>query len=886
MSFLETRAPGNTQNDPDRECARCVPQASIATDRAPQPCLQRIVITAFVSELLGRLLADEMVGGGAPVNTLWQNLRYAVRMLAKYPGFTAVTVLTLALGIGANTAIFSVVYSALLRQLPYYQPEKLFKLAESRQQHPSTDLSDTAASYPDFLDWKRTAKSFQALAASSGDAFTLTGNGDPKLTNAAQATTNFFSTLGVKPVLGRDFIDGDQQYDSPRVTMLTYALWRSEFGGDPMVIGRTIRLDDKPATVIGILPKNFEYAPANSAALWVPLHPSEDTVGRRNLRWLNVVGRLAPGVSPSQAKAEFEGIMAQLAREYPKQDASTFFLMGSVRDEIVGKIRPLLLVLFGAVGFVLLIACANVANLLMTRSTGRRKEFAIRAALGAGRSTLLLQLLTESVMLSFIGAALGLLGAQWGVSALVAAIPESQLRTMPYLRDAGLNLPVLLFSCAVTFATGILFGLAPALSIAQSSVNDVLKDESRGGTSAGHARLRNTLVVAEIAISLVLLVGAGLMLRSLRTLLQQDPGFVAHNVLTFSVNLPDTSYPNEKAYPYASPSDVRFEHQFTERLLSLPGVEGAGVVSGIPLSGGNGTIRFLVEGRPTPTGKEDECDIRTADATYFQAMKIPLVAGRYFSATDTWEAPWIGVVNQSFVKEYFHGDSPLGKRIRFTYDARNPWQEIVGVVGNVAEVDLAEPPPPVIYVPNDQGPSSFLSYVVRTSGDPAAFVGTAQAALHEIDSQLPLIQPQSLEQIAEQSPSVFLRRYPSYLIGSLAGLALILAMVGLYGLISYTVQQRTREIGIRVALGAQSRDILELVLRQGIGSVLAGVGIGIVAGLALTRLMTSLLYGVGASDGLTFASVSVLLLLVAVAACSIPAWRATRVDPLEALRHE
>ncbi len=384
----------------------------------------------------------------------------------------------------------------------------------------------------------------------------------------------------------------------------------------------------------------------------------------------------------------------------------------------------------------------------MTRSTDRRKEFAIRAALGAGRTTLLLQLLTESVMLSFIGAALGLLAAQGGVSALVAAIPQSQLRTMPYLRDAGLNVPVLLFSCAVTFATGILFGLAPALSMAQSPVNDVLKDESRGGTSAGHARLRNTLVVAEIAISLVLLVGAGLMLRSLRTLLRQDPGFVAHNVLTFSVNLPDTSYPNEKAYPYASPSDVRFEHQFTERLLSLPGVEGAGVVSGIPLSGGNGTIRFLVEGRPTPTGKEDECDIRTADATYFQAMKIPLVAGRYFSATDTWEAPWIAVVNQSFVKEYFHGDSPLGKRIRFTYDARNPWQEIVGVVGNVAEVDLAEPPPPVIYVPNDQGPSSFLSYVVRISGDPAAFVGTAQAALHEIDSKLPLIQPQSLEQIA------------------------------------------------------------------------------------------------------------------------------------------
>jgi putative ABC transport system permease protein len=820
------------------------------------------------------------------MTSAWQNLRYAVRMLTKYPAFTAVTVLTLALGIGANTAIFSVVYSALLRQLPYYQADKLFKLAESRQQKPDSDPSNAAASYPDFLDWKRTSKSFQALGAMSGDGFTLSGNGDPKIINAAQVTPNFFSTLGVRPLLGRDFIDADQQYDTPRVAMLTHSFWRTEFGGDPQIVGRTIRLDGKPAVVIGILPKNFEFAPSQSAQIWVPLHPSEDTAGRRNLRWLNVVGRLAPGVGPSQAKAEFDGIMVQLAREYPKEDASTFFLMGSLREQIVGKIRPLLLVLFGAVGFVLLIACANVANLLMTRSTGRRKEFAIRAALGAGRSTLLGQLLTESLLLSFIGAGLGLLGAQWGVNALVTAIPESQLQSLPFLRDAGLNVPVLIFLCVATLATGILFGLTPGFSIARSPVNDVLKEETRGGTSGGHARFRNTLVVAEIAISLVLLVGAGLMLRSLGALLRQNPGFDEHHVLTFDVSLPDTSYPADPTYPFASPSDTRFEHQFTERLRNLPGVEGVGSVNGVPLSGGGGTIRFLVEGRPARTGEEDECNIKEVDASYFQAMKIPLIGGRYFSAVDTWEAPWVVVVNRSYANTYFHGEDPIGKRIRFTYDARNPWMQIVGIVGDVSELDLAAPPPPIIYTTNDQGPSSYLSYVVRTAGDPAAFIGAAREALRQLDPQLPLIAPQSLEQVANQSASVFLRRYPSYLIGSFAGLALILAMVGLYGLISFTVQQRTREIGIRVALGAQSRDILALVLRQGIRSVLVGVGVGIVAGLALTRLMTSLLYGVAPSDGLTFASVSLLLLLVAMLACAIPAMRAMRVDPLEALRHE
>jgi putative ABC transport system permease protein len=819
------------------------------------------------------------------MGTLSQNLRYAVRALGNSPGFALVVVLTLALGIGANTAIFSVVYSALLRPLPYREPGKLLHLGETRSQLDNS-AGGAQASYPDYLDWKHTAKSIQSFAGYSGDAFTLAANGEPKNTFAAQVTPNFFSTLGVKLTLGRDFVEDEMQADGPHVTILTDGFWRTEFGADPKIVGRVIHLDGKPATIIGVLPREFEFAPANSAPVWVPIHQTGDPITRRSLRWLTVFGRLAPGFTPEQARVEMESINAQLSRAYPKENSSTFFVMESLTEQIVGKVRPLLLILLGAVGFVLLITCANVANLVMTRSIGRRKEFAVRSALGASRATLLWQLLTESLLLSSIGAAVGLVGARWGVDLLVAAIPESQLQAMPYLRNAGINLPVLLFLCGVTVFTGILFGLAPGLDASRASLNDMLKDETRGGTSAGHARLRNTLVIAEISISLVLLVGAGLLLKSLHALLAQDPGFNLHNVLTFSVNLPDASYPSDKTFPYYSAAAVRFDHEFTQRLRSLPGIVEMGQTSGIPASGGSGSIRFVVEGRPTAAGQEDECQILGISTGYFPALKIPLVDGRFFTANDSIDAPGVVVVSRAFVKAYFRGENPIGKRIRFTFSAQNPFLQIVGVAGDTASVDLAAPPPPIIYAPNDQGPNTFLSYIVRTAGEPVAFVGAARSALHAMDPQLPMIQPQSLEEIANQSPSVFLRRYPSYLIGSLATLALILAVVGLYGLISHMVLQRTREIGIRVALGAQRRDILRMVLRQGVRATLAGVGIGVLAGLALTRLLRSLLYGVTPGDWFTFLSVAVLLLVVALAACSIPAWRAMRVDPIVALRYE
>ena len=819
---------------------------------------------------------------------LAQDFRYGMRMLRKSRGFTAVAVVTLALAIGANTAIFSVLYPALLRPLPYRQPDKLVTLGENRRQ---SDCCAFASSYPDYLDWKRSAKSFESLAGFSSDPFTLSGAGDPRMIFGAMVTSNFFSTLGVRPMLGRDFVADDElpQGAGPAVAILSYNFWRSDFSADPNVIGRTIRLDNKAITVVGVLPRSFEFAPAASAPLWVPLHTNAYMATARNARWLEVIGRLAPGVSIEQARAEMDAISGQLAQEYPKQDASIFVTVGSLREEIVGNIRPLLLILFGAVSLVLLIACANVANLLMTRAIDRRREFAIRAALGAVRAHLLLQLLTESLLLSIMGAVLGLLGAAVGVRLLVGAIPEVRLESMPYLKDVGVNLPVLTFVCGITLLTAILFGIGPGFAVSQAPITEGLKDESRGGTSAAHKRLRNMVVIGEIALSMVLLVAGGLMLQSLRTLLQQNPGFQPQHLLTFDVNLPGLSYPTAKAWPFDNPNGLRQEHEFLERLRSLPGVRSASATSALPITENRSRNRFVIEGRPRVEGQDEDCVTRRVEASYFATMEIPLIAGRLFTAADTKDAPVVAVVNQAWVRRYVgRGEDPIGKRVRMTFSANEPFRQIAGVVGDVAEDSLAVPPPPVMYFPVDQssGYTTYLRYVVRTAGDPAGLVGLVRSTLRDLDPQLAVIQPQSMEEVVNRSPAVFLRRYPFYLIGGFGALALVLAMIGLYGLISYTVLQRTREIGIRLALGAQREDILRLVLRQGVLAAVVGVGIGLVFGLALIRVMASLLYGLNYSAWMVFAFVALLLTLVAITASYFPARRATKVDPIVALRNE
>jgi putative ABC transport system permease protein len=811
-----------------------------------------------------------------------QDLRFGARMLRKSPGFTAVAVITLALGIGANTAVFSVVYVALVRPLPYAQPSRLITLGEVRSQQDAANSSAESwnASYPDYLDWARQSKAFQSLAGFSRDGFVFRGAGEPHIILGMQTTTNFFSTLGVRPFLGRAFVSGEDVASGPKVAILSYDFWKSEFNGDPNTLGRSIRLDSNSVSIIGVLPRDFEFAPGRNADLWVPFHIGQDMASRRNLRWMPVIGRLAPGVTAAQARTEMDAIDARLAAAYPKENAAIQVVMMPLSDRIVGQVRPLLLVLFGAVGFVLLIACANVANLLTVRASGRRKEFLIRAALGASRGRLASQLLAESMILAAAGGAFGFLIAQWGTAALITGIPQSLRDYMPFLRDAHASPAVFAFLCAVALSTGLVFGLAPALQVSAQRAGDALKEETRASAGAARTRLRDALVVTEIAFSLVLLVAAGLMVQSLTALLHRNPGFDARNLLTFSVNLPDTSYPKD-------PDAIRFNDQFMGRVRALPGVEGIATNSVLPLTGGGNTIRFVIEGHTALTGHEDESYIRDASPDYFSVLKIPLVTGRFFNeSADSATAPLHVIVNQAWAKCYMPGEDPIGKRIKFTWSPTQKYRQIVGMVGNDADASLDSPDEPMLFLPFDQSADSYISYAVRTSGNPAGVVGAIRSALHEVDPDLFLIKPLAMEQIIAQSPSVFLRRYPSYLIGSFAGLALVLATVGLYGLISYSVSERTRELGIRIALGAQRQDIMQLVLGQGVRLALIGVGAGVIAALGLARLTRSLLFGVSAADPVSYAAAAVLLATVALAACYIPARRAMRVDPIVALRHE
>jgi putative ABC transport system permease protein len=809
------------------------------------------------------------------MRTLWEDLRYGVRALLKNPGFSLIAILTLALGIGANTAIFTVVNAALLRGLPYREPERLVHLWEGT---PQKEFPRREASYPDFLDWRQN-QSFESMAAYTGGGFTLTGRDAPERIQGARGSADFFKTLGVEPILGRAFQPGEDQPGAANVVLLSYGLWQRRFGGDSSIVGQSLTLNDSPYTVIGVLPPNFQFAPRGGAEMWTPFAPSEAQLSRRYLHGTNVIARLKPEISTQQATAEMSVIGGRIAAQHAESHTGTSIQIVPLQEEIVGSVKPILLALLCAVWFVLLIVCANVAGLTLVRAAGRAPEIAIRMALGATRARVARQLLTESVALSLIGGAAGLLLARWGVDALVAAIPEARLGAMPYLRNLNLDGSILAFTAALSLGAGIVFGLAPAFQATRRELSESLR---AGGKSAivTRQRLRNGLVVTEIALALVLLIGAGLMTKSLMRLLTVDPGFKTENLFMMAVVLP--------AAKYAEGGKVAaFHQQLIARMEALPGVQGAATVGTLPLVGGN-TTRFFVEGEPLPPPDQlIEANIRDVSAGYFRTMGIPLISGRPFNDRDNATAPRAVIVNQTLARRVFPNASNsevVGRRVIFSGSDRTP-NEIVGVVGDEKVNGLDARTTPVVYYPFLQAPSPFTNLIVR-----APNASTLAAAIRKeglaLEPGLTFFGGWTMERLMENLPATFARRYPTYLIGIFAVIALALAAIGIYGVISYSVSQRTREIGVRMALGARRRDVLTLVLKQGMTLTVTGVAIGLVVAFGLTRLMSNLLFSVDASDPTTFAAIVGVLLAVALVACYLPARKAAKVDPMIALRSE
>ena len=822
----------------------------------------------------GRLTRIKELGyevrGGGMLETLWQDLRYGARMLLKNPGFTLVAVLTLSLGIGANTAIFSVVNAVLLRPLPFAEPERLVWLWDTQPQLPTAP-----ASLPDFLDWKSQNKSFEHLAAfESGSMFLDTGDG-MRDTPVGLVTPETFALFRVNPILGRTFTDEETLPGRFRVAVLSHGMWRSRFGSDPNVLGRTIDVSGAPYTIIGVMPEGFSFP--DRAELWRPL-PIDPNKLDRGPHYLRVVGRLKPGVTLAQAQAEMSTIAARLAQQYPEKIAGHGVKLELLRDVVVGDIGPALFVLLGAVGFVLLIACANVANLLLARVGVRQKEIAVRTALGASRLRIVRQLFTESLMLSAVGGAAGLLIAVWGVNWLVSLGPN----TIPRVQEIAVDPRVICFTLLISVATSLLFGLAPALQASRPDLTGALKEGGRGSAGLLRNRLRSVLVISEVALSLVLLIGAGLMIRSFAKLSHVDPGFDPDHVFTMGVALLPSKYPDDGRV-------ASFYSQLLERAAATPGVASAGAISDLPFSGSNTSDSFTIEGRP-PVAKEEEpsTEYRVVTPRYFESMGIPLVSGRDVAWTDTKQAPNVVVINQAFARRHFAGESPLGHRLRLQGQERDPLL-IVGVVGDVRHIGLDEQPLPEAYVPFLQDPLSetyqrSMTIVARTQSDPGAVAASLRATVTSLDKSLPVFAFKPMTEYLRDS--LARRRFNLILLTAFGVVALALAAVGIYGVISYGVTQRTHEIGIRMALGAEKGDVLLLVVRQGMIMALGGVAIGLLASLALTRLMETLLFDVSVTDPLTFAGIALLLTSVALLACFVPARRAAKVDPLVALRYE
>jgi putative ABC transport system permease protein len=823
------------------------------------------------------------------METLLQDLRFAGRTLIKQPAFTLIAILTLALGIGANTAIFSVVDSVLLAPLPFRHAERLTMIwASNPELARKVGLPNKLPVSPGtFYDWK-TAKSFEKMAMVTADRLNLTGAGEPEQIAAAGVSGEFFQVLGAPALLGRTLLPEDDDKGKRTTVLLAHHFWQSRFGGDRGIVGGTVQLDGVPLAVVGVMPPEFVfprggempagYGFAARPDVWVPMAlPPKQRQSRGNRGQL-AIGLLKPGISIPTAQAEMNAIADRIEKIFPESDKGWRPRVDPLPEQLVGDIRPALLILLGAVGLVLLIACVNVANLLLAQAAARQKEIAVRTALGAGRGRMVRQLLTESALLAFAGGAVGLLLAYWGLRAFALWIPDD----VPVARDLTLDPRVLLFTLGVVLLTGALAGLAPALQMTRPDLAESLRDGTRAGSgTARGGRTRSALVVIETAVAVLLVAGAGLLIRSFARLTDVNPGFRPEGVLSFQVPLPESKYGED-------PQQAAFTSALLERLRALPGVDAAGMISDLPLSGSEEIEGLVIEGRPRPRQLSETplADFRQASPGYFEALGVRLIRGRAFAESDGDKAPRVAVVDETMVRTYFPGTDGIGKRFRLGNfdDAKEPWITIVGVVGNVRNSGLHVEPRPQVYVPQAQRPTSSQYFVLRAKRDPGTLVADARAAVLAIDRDQPVARVLPMARVVSESMAG--RRFNMVLLGVFAVLALVLAAVGIYGITSYSVAQRTREMGLRMALGAQPWTVLRLVLREAGWLALIGLAAGLVLAFAATRVMASLLFNTGATDPATFASVAAALALVSLFAAWVPGRRATRVDPMVAMRSD
>jgi len=800
------------------------------------------------------------------METLLRDMRYGIRSLLKRPGFTVVALIALALGIGANTAIFSLVNAVLLRPLPFAEPDRLVWMWGNIR----NGGNHASVSPLDFLDYRKQNTTFAEFAATFSVplSLNLTGSGEPERLTVAGVTGNYFQALGVKPLLGRTFLPENESTGHDQVAVLSYGLWQKRFGGDPAIVNKTLTLDGKTCEILGVMPKDFSFP--QGAELWFPMNfEISPGMKQRKAHFLRPIGRLKAGVTLAQAQADTDAVARRLEEQYPDTNRGWNLRLVSLREQLVGNTRPTLFILLGAVGFVLLIACANVANLLLVRAAARQKEIALRTALGAGRFRIVRQMITESVLLALLGGALGSLLATWGLDLLVAVSAGS----LPPTAQVRIDATVLGFTLLISLLTGVLFGLAPALRTAKINLSESLKEGGRSGSEGASRNLtRSALVVFESAVAVVLLIGAGLLVRSLVQLQNTKPGFDAHNVLTMRVDLPQEKYRVDE-------KTAGFFQELESRVGSLPGVESVGLVSELPLSGQPNDMPYTVEGRPILVDQGYDDDFRRVNTQYFRALRIPLLRGRNFTEQEVRQGAKVVVISDLLARQVFPNDEPLGKRLVMMM-GNQPF-EIIGIVGDIRHRGLESEPAPAMYMPAFE---PGMNVVIRAQSDPLSLAGAVRKEVLAIDPDQPVAAVKTMEQWLETA--VAGPRYRTSLLALFAALALVLASTGIYGVMSYSVTQRTHEIGVRMALGARQLDVLKLVVRQGMARVIIGVAIGLAAALALTRVMSTLLFGVGAKDPFTFASVAILLTLVALVACWIPARRATKVDPLVALRYE